>query len=396
MLLSTVAANLKKIGGNLKNLILGAGVAILVAVLGIVIYVFFLQRGPSGLDKTQLIIPPKITPSPSPQIAREIEAGIFLLDSGWVSDISLDASGTKVRYFDHISGQAKTSAFDAARVESLSSVKFEDVLRVFWPRTKNQAIFEYTTADNSRAFTFYDFDRGSAKTFSSGVREIVWSPDSNKIAYHLVDDAKKINSIFISFPDGTKPSNISSLQTRSISLFWSSTSTIFALEKPVLGSPNTLFKIDAKTGAIKTLFGPVFGTQILPSPDGKLLLVATTDEDGTDLTSEIVDANTGNVVTNLPAPTLGTKCAWAKNSEVIYCAFPSGISFAKIPDMPFRYWRGEVQGQDDFGKYNVKTGEFKKIKEATKFDTENLLVSPQENYLIFLNRLDNSLYSIKL
>ncbi|MFN7088239.1 MAG: hypothetical protein ACK4NX_00220, partial [Candidatus Paceibacteria bacterium] len=129
------------------------------------------------------------------------------------------------------------------------------------------------------------------------------------------------------------------------------------------------------------------GLSLKPSPNGKVLLISSGD------IISVIDAN-GTILATPSIRTLVEKCAWASDNETLYCAVPENIPLNA--NLPFDFWTGDFSSSDRFVKYNYKTGQLQELKPATGFDVGALLVPKEENYLIFLNKTDNSLYSIRL
>lgn len=137
-----------------------------------------------------------------------------------------------------------------------------------------------------------------------------------------------------------------------------------------------------------------YGFDALPSPDGKALLISlTADGSGRSLSNFVQNLET-NKITELDLKTLVQKCAWSEDSEEIFCVYSDELKQAG--NLPFDYWMGKIRSHDSFAKLNLRTGEKKVYAEGTDFDALSLSVSPEKDFLLFVNQADQSLYRMKL
>ena len=130
---------------------------------------------------------------------------------------------------------------------------------------------------------------------------------------------------------------------------------------------------------------------MLPSPKNGLSLFSFTDENGNAIVTYISQADS---VMEPHMKTLVQKCVWSDSGENIYCAYSNAL--ANAPNLPFDYWKGKISSSDSFARFNVKTGEFKVYAENAGYDAIDLAISPDESFLVFVNRKDLSLYKMKL
>jgi hypothetical protein len=104
-------------------------------------------------------------------------------------------------------------------------------------------------------------------------------------------------------------------------------------------------------------------------------------------------------ITNLPQATLIEKCTWGpKGSKYVYCAVPRETVSGEFLE---NWYMGIVNSDDVIWRIDTGSNTTKKILdpfEETKerFDIEDLVVSPKEDYLIFRTRVNDVLWSLKL
>jgi protease II len=202
--------------------------------------------------------------------------------------------------------------------------------------------------------------------------------------------------------DGTKETKLFDLGLSDLRLFAAATDTVIFYQRPARRYPlEAIFNYNLRAKQLKLISLPLkekyrtgfYGLDLLPSKDSRSALLSLTDEKGANLESFIYRLETNELI-NLPVKTLVQKCVWAENNESVYCAYSKELTGAG--DLPFSYWQGKVKPNDSFAKFNFKTGEFRVYAEDTVFDAVNLAISSEEDYLVFVNRADGSLYRMKL
>lgn len=148
-----------------------------------------------------------------------------------------------------------------------------------------------------------------------------------------------------------------------------------------------LFFVDPTTKTMTKILGGVNGLTTLTKGDGKLVLYAETRER---LPKLFVYDTTKKESLDTGLQTLPEKCVWSKKSAAIaYCAVPRSITPAMYPD---QWYQGIISFSDDLWSIDVKTLEVKKVlmpstEKATSLDMTNLVVSSNDEYLLFVNKI---------
>jgi hypothetical protein len=87
---------------------------------------------------------------------------------------------------------------------------------------------------------------------------------------------------------------------------------------------------------------------------------------------------------------------WSKNNKNVYCAAPTNIE--KNVLMPNDYLNNKIFTKDFFWKVNMETFKKEKIIDEKyikeDLDATNMLVSPNEDFLFFINKKDGGLFRI--
>lgn len=153
---------------------------------------------------------------------------------------------------------------------------------------------------------------------------------------------------------------------------------------------NTLNRTLAK------ILGPLNGLAAIPNPSGNQVLYSYVEDDKTKLFAKNLAKNTLSEI--LPA-TLAEKCVWStKNTGVLFCGAPTDSPGSGEPD---DWYRGATHFSDDIWLFNTNGGVGQVLAEPeqslrTDIDVMEPKLSPDEDYLIFLNKNDLSLWALRL
>lgn len=157
--------------------------------------------------------------------------------------------------------------------------------------------------------------------------------------------------------------------------------------------PGYAYRLNSN-GALTKILGPLNGLTVTPNSsggfaysynnEGSLKLVAKEDS-----ASEEVD---------LP-PTFAEKCVWSSEKEwIIYCAIPTQNINGKDID---NWYKGISHFSDKVWYFDTRVNISEVLVESDKnlgfdLDAIHLEISPNEDYLVFMNKNDLSLWALKL
>ena len=106
-----------------------------------------------------------------------------------------------------------------------------------------------------------------------------------------------------------------------------------------------------------------------------------------------------NKVTDLPLWALTEKCIWSeKNSSIIYCGVSSFIPRGDDLDA---WYKGLTSFSDSVWMIDIETQTATVLVDPTEkageeFDLIKPVLSPDEEYLLFINKRDSTLWQLKL
>lgn len=256
------------------------------------------------------------------------------------------------------------------------------------------------TIEKNGQNSFYVYDNLLQKgTFlKNGLDSTSWDNSGLKIFYKYYDEKSKERTLNIANYDGSGWQKLANIESRNLTIvpiplsanvsFWNF---------PNAKEESRLQTVGVSGGEVKTIFAGKFGADYLWAPNGENALI-----------SSLKDKNSNNIVLgivtidgqyrDLGVPTFASKCAWSSDNKTIYCALAG-----KIPEnalMPNDYQENKFNTVDTFWKINITTGEKERIVNvediASLFDATNLVLSPNEKDVYFINKIDRKLYRITL
>ncbi len=390
---------------NAKRLfIIAAILLVLVAVTLIVFNVFF--KGPAPAES-----PGGALPSALPGEAPGTTGGTGGTGTGAVTQPTtlkikpiskekilaptIGTNGKTVKYYTQASGNIFESDFNGGNLKKISSVTLNNLIKAIWSPDKEKVIGIFTDKDKIKKYV-YNYSIGQSSLLNERIGYIAWSPDSKKIAYQFSDVSGEQNNISTADPDGTNWKNIFKTRLDNLIVEWPSQEKISLRQPPSGLAQGILYAVDSVSGDFNKILSDLFGLNAKWSPKADKILYSTTDERGRNPQINLADGKGANFK-DLKMSGIVDKCVWGNDDRTIYCALPQEISdYAVWPD---DYYKGLMVLADDFYKINLETNEKIKIIGSTdqiSIDAQELFLSPKEDYLFFINRIDGLLYSLKL
>lgn len=222
------------------------------------------------------------------------------------------------------------------------------------------------------------------------VSEIAASPAEDKIFYLNQTDNGTTEGVVADFSNKNQK-KIFELPFGEFNVSWPTKDSIALLAKPSAEVEGYLYFLNPRTGVLSRILGGTKGLTAVVSPDGEKIVFSGIGQNGTE--AKIYSAK-NKTVSNLGFATLADKCVWGKkNKNMVYCAVPARISGSNQPD---DWYQGITSFDDGVWSKNVSTGESKNLLNRFGADIMNIFTSDDENYLIFTDKNDGTLWSLKL
>lgn len=228
----------------------------------------------------------------------------------------------------------------------------------------------------------------------SSVSEIAISPFEDKIFYLNETEDGLTEGIVADF-NNKNQKKVFELPFGEFNVVWFGKENIALLSKPSYSTGGFLYFLNSRTGALVKVLGDINGLTAVVSPDGDKIILSGTGAKGAE--SKIYDVKKGNF-SELGFAIIADKCVWGKKNKqpqgrAIYCAVPLGAVDAKQPD---DWYKGKTSFNDEIWSKNISTGENKIILDGFGADVVNISANADDSYLIFTNKNDGTLWSLKL
>lgn len=305
---------------------------------------------------------------------------------------------TYIRYVEKSTGNVYETEAASFGNNRLTNTTIPRVARALWGKSGSQVLIEYLDENTGGIKNFgakiNEEKKALEGTFlRDAISEIAVAPDTDRIFYTVPFSADTIGSA-ANF-DGTKTTNLFTSPFSEWLVSWPYSKIIAFTTKPSFAAAGYLYFLNTQTEAFDKIMGGVAGLSALVSPDGKYVVYSESFQNSFTLNLFTVSDKTSS---RLPVSTLPEKCVWGNDAVTLYCAAPSVIPPGGYPDV---WYQGLVSFSDTIWKMNTKTGFVDLVIAAEDsarepIDVVQPMLSPDGGYLIFINKKDQSLWSLKL
>jgi len=300
----------------------------------------------------------------------------------------------KVNYYLANNGNVYESNFDGSGSVQLSTDTLTNLSGVLWSPDKDKTIHIFNDNGIIKKY-FYDFRTKQSTRLSQNIGYISWAPNEDRIVYQYLGPTGE-DSISISNPDGLDWTNIFQTRMKDLIVKWPSSNKVTLTTKPSGLTQGAAYTLNLTNNDFQKVIESTYGLTVLWSPQANKILFSETDHQGKNLKLKIADLGQ-STTSQLDITTLSEKCVWSTDNQTVFCAVPENIP--QIAVLPDDYHKNLTSFSDHFWKINVDTRQKIEIfenKGGQIYDAKNLLLSPSEDYLIFINQIDDLLYSLEI
>jgi hypothetical protein len=323
---------------------------------------------------------------------------IYSLSDESVIAPTITEDGKKINYYLRSNGSVYEVYLNGEGKQRIDNNNFSGLESVLWSSDKSKVISRF---NNNGKIEYSSFDYALKKGFklASGMEYAVWSNLGNQIIYKYSDSKTGKKNISMADYDGSNWKKITDI---SVSDAWIASvpqsSFVSFWNSPNSFNETSLNLVSTLGGEIRKIFSGRFGADYLWSPNGTKSLVSYVESKGGSKIWLAVINNNGGEFQNLNVPTFVSKCIWSKDNKTIYYAVPAFSSENYI--LPNDYQSRKVITSDTFWKMDITSGKSERLAETkdinSSYDASNLILSPSEDILFFINKNDGKLYGINL
>ena len=309
-----------------------------------------------------------------------------------------------VRFVEKSTGNIFDSRIDSVTSNRVSNTTILAIQEVVWHKNADNFVLRYQdendvvktfVANLSEKSTTSPSEIQSTEGFfySDGILEVVSNPSHDSFLY-----ADPSNPGFrgrVSDYNG----NDGVLFTTDFAewtLSWTKEESIIAYPKPSAYANGFTFTIDTATGKFSKLFGGSKGLSVKPNTGADRFMYSETINNS--FITNMFNSNTRKD-TVIGLTTLAEKCVWnTEYSHIAYCAVPKEIINAEYPDM---WYQGVISFSDTIWELDTENNTYIELVDpvvvaSEEIDAIDLKISVDNNYLLFKNKKDSALWSLKL
>lgn len=260
---------------------------------------------------------------------------------------------------------------------------------------ESEAITTFSVKINPATTTLNEFEGGIDGNFlADDISAIAINPLGDKLFYFT----ENLNgaSGFISKPNGTNKSLLFESPLVEWAISWPKEEIITLTTKPASTLPGYLYFLNSSTGTFSKVIGDILGLTTKTNSSATAVLYSDSARTSPRLYLYDVKKTEGKL---LPWNTLPEKCVWSNTDDkIIYCAVPKSFPVGDYPDM---WYQGLVSFTDDIWRLNTETGAVTLVADILRennmsVDAIDLMLDKKDNYLLFTNKTDLTLWSLDL
>ena len=387
--------------------------AVVLLVAGFLIFYFFFLREKGGLppDPGTFPISGETTTVEEPPVVLEETRGdnafkpiLRRLSATPVAGAVAGGKDTTaiIRYVDTATGNVFEIPPSGGEAKRLTNTTIPKVYEALWNKTGNGVILRYLKDDEETIQTFSArLKSGTGGTegelqgvfLPANILDLTLSPNTEEIFYTREENGgvAGVRALFA----GSGRAEIWRSPVREWLASWPTTNSIILTTKPSVLAEGVSLLIDRSSGAQQVLLREIRGLTVLPSPKAKKLLYSASTDSGITLSLYTIAKKSSQP---LSLATLPEKCVWTADEKSVLCGIPTSIEGGSYPDS---WYQGVVSFSDAVWSISADTGNTSLVLElnseaAQPLDVVRPFLSPDEKFLIFLNKTDGSLWSLQL
>lgn len=309
-------------------------------------------------------------------------------------------AGTSVRYIEKATGHIFEVELFSPNQNRISNTTIPVVYDALWLNKNNSLIARYLKDDNQTVDTYSLTLKSVSTTTENTISGIVYPGNITDVSvfgtsvFYLIKNSGS-SSGFISNFDGKNKKQIWSSPIKELLSQYVSSKTVALTTKPAQNIPGFLYFIDTGTGQVRKILSNIPGLSTLVSADTNSILYL---EEGGGVGMSVFDQKAKSYTRMTPV-TFPEKCVWSnKTKNVFYCAVPreflNGESLTS-------WYKGLISFSDDIWRFDTTSNTASLIENLSNdaggsLDVIKPILSENEQYLVFMNKADNTLWSLDL
>lgn len=329
-------------------------------------------------------------------------------NDGVEEQVEQEYQETVFRYMNRSNSHIYETTTQNPIISRITNTTIPKIYKTIFSSDGESVVLQYLDEVNEIKTYVADIDESTStpKTLSGtflnrNIQEITKSPNTDNFFYLL----KQPDSKYINISNGYL-FNIENTQNQDFifeskltewTINWPTQNNITITTKPTAEEGGVMFSLNPNTGESLKILDGFAGFTTLSNSD--LSKVLYSENVGGILTLNVFN-NELKTKTELRLTTLPEKCVWSElDLNIVFCAIPESLIGVGYPDI---WYKGEISHIDQIYKINTETGLFQKIdginteSSTEQFDIINPQLTPDEDYLLFQNKKDLTLWSFDI
>ena len=296
-----------------------------------------------------------------------------------------------VKYVERKNGHIYQTTLKDLVTEKVSNSTIPGIYEAFFNNTGDTVIYRYLSEDSIINTFLATMGKPSGQYLPANIIDISLSKNKTRFFY-LIKSNNTVQGIVRNFETGLYQNVFNHQLTEWLS-DWDANDNIYLTTKASYVTTGAMYQLNTTNKTITKVLGGILGLTTKISPDGKKVLYSISSETGPRL---MVYSIKDNSSVDLDTYGLPEKCTWSQNNIMIYCAAPNVVKGKQYPDV---WYQGIVSFDDFFVMIDTNTKEvFSMANSAdeTPIDAISPALDNDENYLLFINKKDYTLWGLNL
>lgn len=282
-------------------------------------------------------------------------------------------------------------SFDGSEIKKTPFMPLQNLIKILWAKDRSTFAAVYGGTEKKKFF-YYDPANKQATPYANSITSLTLSKTDNTLAYHSSDGAASTPLIVVADLDGKNARTVLQARIRGVDLSWVSQNEVAVSTTPSGLAPNMLWLLSTASSKLSSVLSDIYGLTVRWAPSGESFLFSQTTAQGKNLSLSLSNKN-GTVIKQLSITTLPEKCVFAHDEKSVVCAIPRALPDIVWPD---DYYKKVYSASEQIWRVDLASGKKDLLHEfeTPLFNASELILSPQEDILVFMNRENGELYRL--
>jgi hypothetical protein len=309
-------------------------------------------------------------------------------------------AGSVIRYIEKATGHIYEVELFSPRAGRISNTTIPMVYDAYWGNKNESLVSQYLKDDDVTVDTYSITLKNISTTTENTISGSAMSKNISSVSafgnsVFYIEEGSNESIGYVSTFDGKNKKRIWNSPIKELLSQYVNDKTVALATKPHENAPGYLYIVGTNTGTTKKVLSDIYGLSALVNPAGTDVLYL--GQSGSAL------MNLYNIKTmareSISPATFPEKCVWGKkDTKFIYCAVPK--DFIAVGTLT-SWYRGTISLNDDIWRYDLEDKTSKIIADLSQESGEEIdlmkpTLSDSDQYLMFVNKKDNSLWSLDL